>query len=270
MVDGVFKERLIVNGREIPAEAIAAEAQHHPAPVAASAWQAAAEALAIRQLLLDEADRLGIEGSSLTDSEGRPLTPEEARIETLLAAEVKTPKADEATARRFYDTHRERFRSAPLVEAEHILFAASPDDTLACGLATGDARMAIRRLQAEPADFAELARKHSACPSKEQGGNLGQIGPGQTVLEFEQALFALGEGELCPEPVKTRFGVHVIRAGRRLEPRQLPFEMVQQRIADYLEEASWRRAIAQYVAILAGQGEISGVALGDAQGALVQ
>ena len=120
------------------------------------------------------------------------------------------------------------------------------------------------------ADFAELARKHSACPSKEQGGNLGQIGPGQTVAEFEQALFALSEGEVCSEPVKTRFGVHVIRAGRRLEPRQLPFEMVQQRIADYLEEASWRRAIAQYVAILAGQGEISGVALGDAQGALVQ
>ena len=130
--------------------------------------------------------------------------------------------------------------------------------------------MAIRRLQAEPTDFAELARKHSACPSKEQGGNLGQIGPGQTVAEFEQALFALSEGEVCSEPVKTRFGVHVIRAGRRLEPRQLPFEMVQQRIADYLEEASGRRAIAQYVAILAGQGEISGVALGDAQGALVQ
>ena len=61
MVDGVFKERLIVNGREIPADAIAAEAQHHPAPDAVSAWQAAAEALAIRQLLLDEADRLGIE-----------------------------------------------------------------------------------------------------------------------------------------------------------------------------------------------------------------
>lgn len=262
MDNGVAPEPVIVNGREIPADAIAAEAQHHPAPDADSAWQAAAEALAIRQLLLDEADRLDIEGASLTDSEGRPLTPEEARIEALLAAEVKTPTADEMTTRRFYETHLERFRSAPLVEAEHILFAASPDDPLAYGLATGDARSVIKRLQSEPADFADLARMHSACPSKEQGGNLGQIGPGQTVIEFEKALFALAEGELHPDPVKTRFGVHIIRAGRLAEARQLPFEMVQQRIADYLEEASWRRAIAQYVAILADQGEVSGVTLG--------
>lgn len=270
MAEDFFKERVMVNGREIPAESIAAEAQHHPAPDASSAWQAAAEALAVRQLLLDEADRLGIEAAPMTDSEGRPLAPEEARIEALLAAEVQTPKADEATARRFYDIHRERFRSTALVEAEHILFEASPDDALAYGLATGDARTVIRRLQAEPADFAELARKHSACPSKEQGGNLGQIGPGQTVAEFEKVLFALGEGELHPNPVKTRFGVHVIRAGRRAEPRQLPFEMVERRIADYLEEASWRRAVAQYVTILTGQGEISGVTLGEAEGPLVQ
>ena len=45
-------EPVLVGGREIPAEAIAAEAQHHPAPDAAAAWNAAAEALAVRQLLL--------------------------------------------------------------------------------------------------------------------------------------------------------------------------------------------------------------------------
>ncbi|MBK6298708.1 MAG: peptidylprolyl isomerase [Sphingomonadales bacterium] len=54
--------------------------------------------------------------------------------------------------------------------------------------------------------------------SKEQGGNLGQVGPGDMVAEFEQALFALEAGALCLEPVKTRFGVHVVRAGRREEP----------------------------------------------------
>ena len=53
-------EPVLVGGREIPAEAIAAEAQHHPAPDAAAAWNAAAEALAVRQLLLGEAERLGL------------------------------------------------------------------------------------------------------------------------------------------------------------------------------------------------------------------
>ncbi len=262
--------RVTVNGREIPGEAIAAEVQHHPAGDAAAAWQAAAEALAIRQLLLDEAERLGIDGAGLTDADGRHLAEDEARIEALLAAEVRTPKADAVTARRYYDMHTARFMSASLVEADHILFEASPDDALAYGLATGDARTAIRRLEAEPLAFAELALRHSACPSKDQGGNLGQIGPGQTVPEFEKALFALTEGALYPEPVKTRFGVHIIRAGRRQESRQLPFELVQDRIEQYLEEASWRRAVAQYLSILAAQARIEGVEIAPAGGSLVQ
>jgi peptidyl-prolyl cis-trans isomerase C len=128
--------RVAVNGREIPPAAIAAETQHHPAGNAAAA-HAAAEALVIRQLLLDEAERLNIAATALVDDQGHPLSDDEARIEALLAAEVKTPRADEATARRYYDSHRARFRSVPLVEAKHILFAADPADTLAYGLATG-------------------------------------------------------------------------------------------------------------------------------------
>lgn len=263
-------ERVSVGGVEISPADIAAEAQNHPAPSPELAWAAAAEALVIRRLLLDEADRLGIVAATLTDAEGRMLAPDDARIEALLEQEVKTPSADEATARRYYDQHRARFASPVIVEAEHILFAASPDDTLACGLAMGDARATIRRLQADPGLFADLAREHSACPSKEAGGNLGQIGPGQTVEPFEAALFALNEGELCELPVKTRFGVHVIRAGRLVEGQQLPFDLVRDKVAAYLEEASWRRAVAQYLAILASQTVIDGVAFASADGPLVQ
>ncbi|HMT43135.1 MAG TPA: peptidylprolyl isomerase [Chakrabartia sp.] len=262
--------RIAVNGREIDEAAIAAEAQHHPAPDAETAWQAAAEALVVRRLLLDEADRLGIGAAALQDAEGRPLAADEARIEALLASQVQCPQADEATARRYYDAHTARFVSAPMVEAEHILFAANPDDSLAMGLATGDARMAIRRLQAEPEAFAELAHRHSACPSKEQGGNLGQVRPGDMVAPFEEALFALDAGALCPEPVKTRFGVHIIRAGRRAEPAQLPFEAVEEPIKAYLEEASWRRAVAQYLAILAANATLEGVEIAGPDGPLVQ
>lgn len=262
--------RIAVNGCEIPPQKIAAEAQHHPAGDAMAAWQAAAEALVVRRLLLDEADRLAIPATPLADPEGRELTAEDSRIEALLAAQVRSPAADESTARRYYENHRARFAAPPLVEAEHILFAAAPDDSLAYGLATGDARTAIRRLQRDPGAFAELAAGKSGCPSAAQGGKLGQIGPGQTVPEFEAALFALDAGELCPDPVKTRFGVHVIRAGRRQEARQLPFEAVHERIAGYLEEASWRRAVAQYLSILAADARIEGVSLAAAEGPLVQ
>lgn len=259
-----------VGGVEIPPAAIAAEVQNHPAPDPATAWAAAAEALAIRQILLDEADRQGIVASELTDAEGRKLTEVDARIDALIAQAVKVPRATSAEARRYFDRHRSRFASETLVEAEHILLSASPDDAFAYGLATGDARMLIRRLEAEPGSFADLAREHSTCPSKAQGGNLGQIGRGQTVPEFEQALFALAEGELCRDPVRSPYGVHVVRAGRKIDGQQLPFEAVEASIRDYLEEASYRKAVAQYLAILASQTEIEGVNLPIADGPLVQ
>lgn len=261
---------VIVGGREIPVDAIAAEAQNHPAPDAETAWATAAEALAVRQLLLDEADRLDIVADRRSDADGRTMTDDDARIDMLLEREVRTPSADESTCRRFYDRNRERFTSATLVEAEHILIAADPADTFAMGLATGDARGLIRQLQGEPARFAELARTYSACPSREQGGNLGQVGPGQMVKPFENALFALDAHTLCPDPVKTRFGVHIIRSGRRADGQVLPFEAVQEAIAGYLEEASYRRAVAQYIGVLAGRSGVSGVSLAGNDGTLIQ
>lgn len=270
MDDVIERAAVRVGEVAIPPAAIAAEAQNHPAPDAASAWTEAAEALAVRQLLLAEAERIGIEGGGRCDAQGRLLAADDARIDALLEREVRVPQATEVEARRFYDRHRERFASETLVEAEHILFSANPADEFNYSLAVGDARMAIRAVQADPACFAELARARSACPSKEQGGNLGQIGSGQTVAEFETALFALAEGELCREPVRTRFGVHVIRAGRRAEGKQLPFEAVEATIRDYLEEAATRKAVAQYLSILASQTTIVGVDLPIADGPLVQ
>jgi len=259
-----------VNGIEIPPAAIAAEAQHHPAADAEGAWNAAAAALVVRQLLLGEVRRLGISAPPMTDASGRRLADEDALIEALLEQELRTPTADAATCRRYYEVHQAQFASPTLVEAAHILYAAPRDDAARYARALADARDAIAELRQRPERFAALAAQHSACPSAQQGGSLGQIGPGQTVAEFEQALFALEPGQLCPEPVQTRFGAHVVQAGRRVGAQVLPFEAVADRIAAYLEEACWRRAVSQYVAILAGRGQVEGVTLAAADGPLVQ
>ena len=263
-------DSLVVNGAPISNEDIAAEAQNHPSDNPDGAWKAAAEALVIKTLLLAEADTLGIEASSIADDEGRKLAPDDARIEALLEQEVVTPKADEATCKRYYDGHKDRFSSPGLAEASHILFSAPREDESRYAQAVAEAESVIAELKKHPEHFGAIAQSRSACPSAKQGGNLGQIGPGQTVSEFETFLFNLEQDQLCMVPVKTRFGVHVVKAGRKIDGEQLSFEAAHQKIADYLEEASWRRAAAQYIGILSGKATIEGFDISGSDSPLVQ
>lgn len=263
-------QQIRINDATIEPAAVQAEAQNHPAATPEAALRSAAEALAVRELLLQEARRQGLEAEPLADGTGRRETEADALIRALLEANVTVPEADEATCRRYYENNRRRFRSPELFEAAHILFSASPDDCEAYEAAVQQARRLIAVLQLDPAAFARLAAEYSACSSAQNEGRLGQVARGDTVEEFETFLMNLEEGQLCPVPVRSRYGVHVLRLDRRIEGRELPFEAVRQRIADYLQAASWQRALAQYIRILAGQAEIAGIQLAAAENPLVQ
>ena len=247
-----------VNGIAIAREDISREAQNHRAETPAAAWTEAAQALVIRQLLLQEARRQELSPEPATDGEGRRETDEEALIRALVEREVKTPTPDEPACRRYYEQNRAKFRSSDLYEVAHILIAANADDVEA---KRKQALALIEFLTRNPSAFADVARKNSACPSREQGGNLGQISRGQTVPEFERALAKATPGVLAPEPIHTRYGFHVVRLDRRIEGEALPYETVAARIAAYLDETCRRRAVAQYIGILAGQARIEGFSL---------
>ncbi len=259
-----------VDGVVIARDVIAREIQHHPAASPVEGWKAAARALVVRQLLLAQARRLNLAAQPADDGQGRRETDEEALVRTLVEREVRTPTADEAACRRYYDLNRRRFSSAALYEVRHILFAAARQDAAARKNAVEQARAVIAQLGNDPTRFSDLAAALSACPSGKTGGSLGQIGPGQTVAEFEQALGSLVVGAVHPEPIETRYGFHVVALDRRIDGRELPFEMLRQRIADWLNEKVQRAAIQQYVSILAGRADITGVELAGAGSPLVQ
>lgn len=248
-----------VNGVVISRAAIARETQNHPAAKPIEAWRAAARALVVRELLLQEARSLALVPAPIEDDEGRRETDEEALIRQAVEREVVTPQADEAACRRYYDNNRARFRSADLYEARHILLPADPRDEAARAETRARAVAMIDEIRRAPSSFGDFARDLSACPSGKTGGSLGQIGPGQTVPEFERALGAAPVGEVAPAPVETRYGFHIVAVDRRIDGRELPFELVDARIAEWLNEKVRRTAIRQYISILAGRAAIAGV-----------
>lgn len=73
---------------------------------------------------------------------------------------------------------------------------------------------ALKQQITEGADFADLAKQHSSCPSGKQGGDLGEFGPGQMVPEFDKVVFSAPVQEV-QGPVKTQFGYHLLEVTAR-------------------------------------------------------
>lgn len=255
-----------VNGVTIGRAEIARETQNHPASKPVEAWMAAAQALVVRELLLQEARRLTIRPEPITDSHGRRETEDEALVRQLIEQEVRSPAPDEETCRRIYERNRARFRSSDLYAVRHILLPAAAHDQEGRAKARAEAEAILAIVRADPRSFASLANAHSACPSADQGGSLGQISRGQTVPEFEAALDTLDGTGL----IETRYGLHVVIVDQRLPGRDLPFEVVHARIGEWLAVRSRHTAIRQYIAMLAGRAAIVGIDLGVGASPLVQ
>ncbi len=253
---------VVVDGVELPEALIAQEIQHHPSRTAAEARSAATHALAIRALLIRRGQQLELTPEPEIDALGREETPEEALARAVLEVElsVATPERNECL--RLYERQPEKFRTPPLTEASHILLDVTADDPIDDAAVRGLAKDLIAQLQDGRARFIELAKAHSVCPSgATAGGSLGQLRPGDLVREIESVLAMLQPGDVAPEPVRSRFGWHVLRLDRRIEGRTLPFDLVEDRIRLHLESRAWTAAATRYVADLAAEARAQGVAV---------
>ncbi|TVZ41454.1 peptidyl-prolyl cis-trans isomerase C [Alteromonadaceae bacterium 2753L.S.0a.02] len=235
-----------VNETPIAEAAVLQEMQYHPSENAEQAKARAVESLIISELLKQRALQVGLEIDS-----------QENFVDNLISREVSFPVASQQDCENYYTNNTNKFCTSPLLEVKHILLACDPNDASGRSQANDLADQLIVQLRETPALFEDLAKQHSHCPSAETGGSLGQISSGQTVPEFERQLFHCGEG-LVDSPIESRYGIHVVFINHREEAKQLPYPVVAERIADYLNNKVRNVAIAQYIATLIDNATIEG------------
>jgi peptidyl-prolyl cis-trans isomerase C len=252
---------VFVNGQEISAADIAAEAQNHNAPKDKPgwAWRDGARALVIRELLLQEARKRDLQPQPRELEPGKFETEDESLIRELLDLAVTPKVPNDEDMRKVYAAQPDMFRAPTLYEPSHILFAADPTDSEGWAEALQKAQAALATLRSNPKDFASLAKELSDCPSRESGGQLGQLVTGDTVPEFEAAMDAMEPGVINPEPVKSRYGIHILRLDAKAVGDVLPFDQVKEQIGEMLEKAAWASAANEFVQELVENAEIKGI-----------
>lgn len=246
---------LYVGDTPISEADIAHEMQHHRAIKPERSRADAARALVVRELLRREIERLGLTASAVPV--GRE-TDEEAAIRTLLEREVERRVPSEDDCLRYFEQNRERFRSPDRIRVRHILLAAPANDVAGRLKARSEGERLIAELQADPVLFADFAMRHSHCPSKGQGGDLGWLEKGQTTPEFERQVFRLREG-LAAFPVESRWGYHVVQVDAIAPGEAQKFADVRDRIADYLELQTQQIEVQHYLLSLQERFEVRGL-----------
>lgn len=130
----------------------------------------------------------------------------------------------------FYNANKGNFVEEPTVSAKHILVPTEEEAT-----------NIKKEIVAGTISFEDAAKAHSTCPSKEEGGSLGEFKRGMMVPEFEEAAFN-GEIGVVTEPVQTQFGYHLILVENKSEAKEKELETVREAIKNQLvQQASQKK-----------------------------
>ena len=132
-------------------------------------------------------------------------------------------KISDEEIRDYYDTNQAEFKTPKTVEARHILIKVDQDALPEIVDEKKEKALDVMKMAREGRDFAELARKYSEGPSKTTGGYLGYFKKEEMVKPFADKAFAMKAGEIS-EPVRTRFGWHVIKIENIKEASVRSFE----------------------------------------------
>ena len=133
-------------------------------------------------------------------------------------------------ARQYYDENKEKFVSEDTVNASHILVDTKEK-----------AQEILEQINSGSISFEDAARKYSSCPSAENAGGLGEFSRGQMVPEFDNAVFAMNEGEISG-PVQTQFGFHLIKLNSKNSAKAIDFNDIKEQVKDILLKEKQQKA----------------------------
>ncbi|MGA1978991.1 MAG: peptidylprolyl isomerase [Sedimentisphaerales bacterium] len=173
----------------------------------------------------------------------------------------------EEDAKKYYSENKSKFEVPEQVRASHILITPdtkdpNADPNQAKAAAKAKAEDLLKQIKGG-ADFAELARANSACPSSKQGGDLGygeKSDPnsnkkGTWVAPFEKAAFALKPGQVS-DVVETQFGYHIIKVTDHNDANVIPFEQAKDDIIKMLTQTKQAEFAEKYVESLKADAKI--------------
>ncbi|MFP4657141.1 MAG: SurA N-terminal domain-containing protein [Desulfonatronovibrionaceae bacterium] len=143
----------------------------------------------------------------------------------------------------YFAEHKDNFSEPEKVRARHILIELPEDAPERSVNKARDKLAKVKSRLAAGEDFADLAREYSDGPSSVQGGDLGWFSRGSMVKPFEKAAFALKPGQVS-DPVRTRFGLHLIK----LEEHQPAGELSLEEAEDEIREEMARQRAADELA----------------------
>ncbi|HVS00746.1 MAG TPA: peptidylprolyl isomerase [Thermoanaerobaculia bacterium] len=204
----------------------------------------------LRSRLGEDGFKKALDGEKMTEQDLLQELRENSIVKKYLQSTIKEAPVSDQAAKAFYDQNQQQMKRPEQAHLRHILVrvpeGATPEQKQQ---ARAKADGVLARVKAGE-DFAKLAQENSDDPSsKERGGDLSWVTPGQTVESFEKAAFALKPNEVSPV-VESRFGYHIIQLLEHRPAGVLPFEQVKDRIGAVLKDKQTSEAVRAHVQTL--------------------
>jgi peptidyl-prolyl cis-trans isomerase C len=175
------------------------------------------ETMIIRELILQEAAKSGLENSPAVKEKLEELK-KRLVVEAYLKQKVEEQaKVSDEELKKFYDGNKDKFKTGDQVKASHILVKSEKE-----------AKDVLAQLKSG-GNFEELAKKFSTDGAASKGGDLGWFSKGAMIPEFEKVAFTMKEGQVS-DIVKTKFGYHIIKLTGKRAAGARSFEEVKDQI----------------------------------------